>query len=448
MSDPSTDLPRRRVFITGLGPVSALGLGVDALWAGLSGGRSALAPIRQFDASEFDCAIAGEVPEDFKVRDFVPKSYRKATKVMARDIELAVAAAHLAVQDAGITTPGSDPDGERSYASPRMGVHIGAGLIATEENELTYALDAARAEDGSFDINKWGSEGMSQLTPLWLLKYLPNMLAAHVTIIHDAQGPSNTITCNEASAMLSLGESLRVIQRGQADACLSGGADSKMTPMALLRQVLAGRCNTTDKDAPEKAVRPFCQTAAGTALGEGGAVLVLESVETFERRGGEKAYAEVVGFGAAQSLNPETKNLLPDAEGKAFASAMRKALNDAGVTPDDIGLVVPFGLGHSGSDGPEAKAIKAVFGGRAADVPLACPKANVGSCSAGASGIDLSLAAKALAEQQIPDTISTTDPIEGLNITRGGTQTASFDHALVIASGLGGQTAACVLKKV
>jgi len=448
MSDPSAELPRRRVFITGLGPVSALGLGADALWAGLTEGRSALAPVRQFDASAFDCGVAGEVPEDFKIRDYVPKTYRKATKVMARDIELAVAAASLAVQGAAITTPGSDPDGQRSYESPRMGVHIGAGLIAAEEDELTFALDAARAADGSFDIKKWGSDGMGQLTPLWLLKYLPNMLAAHVTIIHDAQGPSNTITCNEVSALLSLGESLRVIQRGQADACLTGGADSKMNPMALLRQVLTGRCNTTDKDDAAKAVRPFCTTAAGTVLGEGGAVLVLESVETFERRGGEKAYAEVVGFGAAQSLNPKAKNLLPDEQGKAFVSAMRKAIADAGVGPEAIGLVVPFGLGHAGSDGPEAKAIRAVFGERAADVPLVCPKANVGNCSAGASGIDLCLAARALAEQQVPDTISTTAPMDGLNVTRGGTQAASFDYALVAGSGLGGQTAACVLKRV
>ena len=216
----------KRVVITGIGVVSPIGIGTRSFWENLLAGKCGLRRIEQFDPSGLACQLAGEVP-DYKIGDFVPKSYRKATKVMARDIELAVAAADQAVRHAGLTTPGTangdgaaaSGGGGRSYEGSRTGCHIGAGLIAADVEELTDAMTVARNGEGGFDIHKWGSEGMTHLTPLWLLKYLPNMLACHVTIIHDAQGPSNTITCGEASSGLSIGESLRVIQRGAARAC-------------------------------------------------------------------------------------------------------------------------------------------------------------------------------------------------------------------------------------
>ncbi|MCG8509788.1 MAG: hypothetical protein MI741_11230, partial [Rhodospirillales bacterium] len=215
---------KRRVVISGLGPVSGLGFGIEATWAGVLKGESIIGRVQAFDPAGFDSQIAGEVP-DYKIGNYVPKTYRKATKVMARDIELAVIGADQAARDAGLVTKGTDPDAakasdfEPTYPPMRMGCHIGAGLIAAEVNELTEALVEARKADGSFDIHEWGGGGMFKLTPLWLLKYLPNMLACHVTIVHDAQGPSNTITCAEASGGLSIAESARVIARGNADLC-------------------------------------------------------------------------------------------------------------------------------------------------------------------------------------------------------------------------------------
>ncbi|MCC7203720.1 MAG: hypothetical protein IT441_01460, partial [Phycisphaeraceae bacterium] len=232
----------RRVLITGLGALTGLGRSIEDHWQALLQGRSAIAPIASFDAAGLPCRIASEV-RDFAVRDFVPKSYRKATKVMARDIELAVAAADLAARDAGLVTTGTAENGQpTSYPGSRMAVHVGAGLMAADINELTEALAVATADGDAttFDFHKWGTQGMTQLTPLWMLKYLPNMLACHVSIIHDAQGPSNTITCGESSGALSIGESLRVIQRGWADMSFAGAAESRLNPMALLRQVLAG----------------------------------------------------------------------------------------------------------------------------------------------------------------------------------------------------------------
>ncbi|MCC6227522.1 MAG: hypothetical protein IT195_14105, partial [Microthrixaceae bacterium] len=352
----------RRVLITGLGALTGLGRTIQDHWQALLEGRSAIGPITSFDAAGLPCRIAAEA-RDFSVRDFVPKHYRKATKVMARDIELAVAAADLAARDAGLVTTGTpgtpasaDNGQSTSYPGPRMAVHVGAGLIAAEIDELTEAL-AQAAVDGDptrFDFHKWGVQGMAQLTPLWMLKYLPNMLACHLSIIHDAQGPSNTITCGESSGSLSVGESIRVIQRGWADMSFAGAAESRLNPMALLRQVLAGAVTRTSNDQPANALRPFCQTAACNVFGEGGAVLILETLDTFKTRPGAKAYAEIIGFGASQSIHPESRNALPDPEGRGLAAAMRNALREAAITPADVDVIFPYASAIPGFDQAEA----------------------------------------------------------------------------------------------
>jgi len=442
----------RQVVITGLGPVSALGLGVDALWDGAVAGRSALGPITAFDASGFATGIAGEI-RDLRIRDFVPRTYRKATTVMARDIEPAVAAADLAARDAGLKTKGTCPEGDPSYPPARVGAQIGAGLIAADMNELTLALAEARGEDGAFDMHKWGREGMNHLTPLWLLKYLPNMLACHVTIIHDCEGPSNTITCQEASSGLSIGEALRVIQRGNADAAVCGGADSKLNPMAFLRQMMTGRYNPQDDADPTGAVRPFCRTAAGCVVGEGGGIVILEARETFDRRAANgddhaRAYAEVVGFGASQTVNLPARNLRPDDAGRGMALAIRNALRETRIEPSAIDLIVPFGLGLPETDRAEAAALRQVFADRLPDIPLTSSKPLVGNCLAGAGAIDICLAAKALAEQTIPATINCTEPLEGLRAAAAPSTKADLKYALTYAAGIGGQNAALVLKRI
>jgi len=433
----------RRTIISGLGPVSALGMGAQAHWEAAAAGASKLAPIEAFDPSGFACQVAGEV-KDFKIRDYVPKTYRKATKVMARDIELAVAAADLAARDAGLTTKGTDPDAEPSYDPRRVGAHIGAGLIAADLDELTGALATSVDEQGGFDIHQWGSEGMNKLTPLWLLKYLPNMLACHVTIIHDTQGPSNTITCAEASSGLSIGESLRVIERGQADLCFCGGAESKLNPMAYLRQQLADRLTTTGNDDPAGAVRPFDAGASGSAIGEGGGIVVLEALETYEQRQGDKqAYAEIIGFAASQSVNRATRNRLPEPDGRGIALAIKRALAEAGVEPGQIDLAIGYGLGQPETDSAEAAALRTVFGD---SVPAVLgTKALMGNCGAGAGSIDLALGAMALHHQQAPPIINRDTPLDGLDTPA---PDGPLNHVLVYSAGFGGQNTAIVLKKM
>ena len=435
----------RRVVISGLGTVSGFGLGVDDLWSAVMEGRSAIDTIKAFDPSGFPVQIGAEVP-DFKVNKIVPKSYRKATKVMARDIEFAVAAADLAVRDAGLITPGIDDSQPRSYEGPRTGAHIGAGLIAAELNELTTALKEARWDNGEFDIHLWGSEGINHLTPLWLLKYLPNMLACHVTIIHDSQGPSNTITCGEASSGLSIGESLRVIQRDKADLCFCGGCESKVNLMAFYRQILTGRLSTDTDRSPGEVVRPFDTGATGSAVGEGGGIVMLESLDTARERGA-KAYAEVVGFGAGHTVYPQSGGLEPDPAGKGMVVAMRAALRDAALSADAIDAIVAFGAGTQSYDNAEAAALKTIFGDALPKIPIWSSKPYVGNCGAGAGSIDFAIAAKMLSEQAIPARINCDNPIDGLNAKSSGSQSADLNHVMITSTSLGGQNVALILRK-
>ena len=442
----------RRVVISGLGAVSGLGVGMDDSWQRLCAGECVIGPIRSFDPAGFDCQIASEAG-DINVKDYVPKTYRKAIKVMARDIELAVVAADLAARDAKLITKGTKADADGvSYEPQRMGAHIGSGLIAAELNELTGALAHATDDQGGFDYRKWGGEGLTHLTPLWLLKYLPNMLACHVTIIHDAQGPSNTITCGEASASLSVGESMRVIQRNAADLCFCGGAESKLNPMGYLRQQMLGRFNTQENDQPTTAVRPFDQSAAGTVLGEAGAIVILEALESFERRqaadGSARAYAEVLGFGASQSINRESRNLRPEPDGQGIAAAVRSALREARLDPGQIDLIVPFGTGVPGSDQAEVAALSAVFGDRLTSIPVTSIKSMVGSCGVGAGGLDICVACRAVAEQTTTAVINCETPLSGVNAGNAPSRPREIRHALVYSCGIGGQNAALVLGRV
>lgn len=448
----------RRVIISGVGPVSGLGIGIDEHWQRACAGETAVSPIEVFDPSEFDCQVAAEV-RDFKISKFVPKHYRKATKVMARDIELAVAAADQAARDAALITPGTDPNAGKdsttdpTYHPETIGCHIGADLIAADANELTMALVEAGTTDGDpdgpFDMHKWGSEGMQNLTPLWLLKYLPNMLACHVTITHNLQGPSNTITCNEASAGLSIGESMRVIQRGNAKACFCGGGSSKMNLAAYFRQHLLGRLNPADNADPAHAIRPFDETANGMVIGEGGAIVVLEDVETFQAREDGTAYAELIGFASAQTVNRESRNLDPDPQGAGMARAIRRAMKEAGVTADDVDAIVPFGSSSKVYDHAEAAALRELFGDKLSQTPVMGFKAMYGNAGAAAGGLDVCLAAKMLREQTLLPILNRQKPLEGFAAGVGEKEAKPTDLNIVLcySTGLGGQNAALVLKR-
>ncbi|HRQ73978.1 MAG TPA: beta-ketoacyl synthase N-terminal-like domain-containing protein [Phycisphaerales bacterium] len=461
---------RRRVVITGVGAVSGFGVGLPALWAGLVEGRSALRRLGLFDASGFPWRLGAEAA-GFSARDHVPKHYRKAVKVMARDTELAVAAAGSAVSDAGLVTRVSAEEGTATtYPGERLGCQIGAGLIAAEVGELAAAFSTAvvagggrtngQEDWGGFDLRAWGTVkeaggggGMENLPPLWMLKYLPNMLACHVTILHGAEGPSNTITCSESSGLLSIGESVRVIERDDADACFSGGAESKLNPMGVLRIGLAGRLAETG-DAEEGAgfVRPFDPEGKGTLLGEGGAVLILEEREAARRRGA-RAYAEVAGFGASHSPGRWSGMDGPpaavgDGADEGVRDAIINALDDAAVGPGEIDAVVVGGLGVPWVDAGEAGALREVFGDRVGEIELVTTKPAIGDSMAGEGALLAAVGAACVREQRLPARLHAGRPAEGLRAGRAESRAAALRHVLMCTPSLFGQVGAVVLRRV
>lgn len=458
-------MQKRRVVISGVGMVSGLGIGADAFWQGLLQGRSAIAPIRAFDATAFPVSLAAELNDDFRVRDFVPKSYRKATKVMCRDIELAVAAAAEAIDDGGVitssnlekakaaaTTSGA-PEPEPTFEQSRFGCQIGAGLIVADINEISAAMASAQTnpdDPASFNLKNWGTTGMENLTPLWLLKYLPNMLACHVTIVHDCRGPSNTITCTEVAGGLSVGEARRVIERGDAEICFAGGVESKINPLGTLRQSFTGMtAETTDEDLahPTAVVQPFSTQARGTIPGEGGALLLIEEFDSARNRKG-KIYGEIVGFGASQSFDLQSGNIEPSPDGAGVIWAIEQALADARITPDAIDAIVPMGFAAPSYDTAEMNALQTIFGSRLIEIPIVTTKPNVGNCAAGAGAIDLATAALCLIHQKLPARINGESIHAGLNAKTIAARNAQLEYVLVCGTGVGGQNTAVVLRRI
>ncbi|MBI4581620.1 MAG: beta-ketoacyl-[acyl-carrier-protein] synthase family protein [Planctomycetes bacterium] len=440
----------RRVVITGLGLVTPIGIGAEAVWNALLEKRGGIKRITTFDPSRFASQVGGQI-EGLVVTNYVPKAYRKNARVMARDIEIAVASAYCAAKDAGLKTKclieRGEAEGPPNVDSTRFGANIGAGLICADLTELAGALSTAADAHGKFDIRKWGSEGMNNLTPLWLLKFLPNMLSCHVTIVHDAQAPSNTITCSEASSHLAIGEAFRTIARGAADICICGGAESKANPMGLMRQQLLGRLTASHNDEAQTACRPFDASRDGTVISEGGGLLILEELEHARKRGA-RIYAEVVGFGASTNTQSWSE---PHPQGAGIALAVTKALADAGASADAVDLIGTFGSGIPAHDLSEARGLRSALGARASSVPALAIKGSVGNNGAGSGAIDAAVAALCLKHNTVPPALNvkTVDSDCGLKVVIDKPVDARINVAVTVAYALGGgQNAALVFKRL
>lgn len=382
---------RRRVVITGMGIVNPIGSTLESFWDALQHGRSGVRPLKAFDAARLPVRFAGEVV-DFDARGFIDKKERKSLKVMSRGIQMAVVAAQLAMDDAKIDKSRLDPT--------RFGVEFGSGLIASELQELAAAsLVSGNCKPGTVDLQKWGAEGIPTIPPLWMLKYLPNMLACHVSVLHNAQGPNNTITEGDVAGLLAIGEAYHIMRRDQADVFLAGAAESKVNPLSMVRQCLFGKLSARN-DAPDKASRPFDRQRDGLVLGEGGAVLVLEDLAHAQQRGA-RIYAEIVGFGAAFDR---------ERSGTGLARAMRSAMKHAGVTPEDIGHVNANGTSNVDIDIWESKGIQEVFGGRSRPVPVFAPKSYFGSVGAAGGPSELAASVLAASHGVIPRTLNYEEP--------------------------------------
>jgi 3-oxoacyl-[acyl-carrier-protein] synthase II len=418
----------RRAVITGLGILSPIGLGREACWQGWKAGRSGIRRLRTFDTSSLPTHIGGDIP-DFDPKKYLRKEDRKNLRVMARTIQLAVCAAQLALDDAGIAPNQLDPT--------RFGVEFGAGLIATELDELAEAARvSSNCQPGSVDLEKWGEQGLANIQPLWMLRYLPNMLACHVSIMHNAQGPSNSITETEVGGLLALGEAFRILVRDCADFFLVGGADSRLSPLSLVRNCLFQPLSRRN-DQPEKASRPFDRDRDGMVLGEGSGVLALEELEHARRRGA-RILAEVRGFGAAFDLKRD---------GAGLARAIRAALADAGIGPEEVDHINAHGLATVESDILEARAIRDVFG--ELPVPVFAPKSYMGNLGAGCATTETAASVLALHHGLVPATLNfeTPDPACPVAVVAGAPRPLERPYFLKLSFTDHGQCAAAVCRQ-
>jgi 3-oxoacyl-[acyl-carrier-protein] synthase II len=429
----------RRVVITGVGVVAPNGVGREAFWQGCVDGRSGIGPIRSFDASNHPIRVAGEV-HDFDPEPYIPDKFRKSVKVMGRAARFGIGAAGLAVADSGIEVAHENPE--------RLGVVMGTGLVPMDLDELAPMLARACQGDGSFDATKLPEPGCgdAQLFPLWLLKYLPNMAAAHISMAFNCQGPNNTVVTACVAGTQAVGEGFRLVSRGDADVMLCGGADSRIDPLMLLAYTALGTLSRTDARSPQERSRPFDRLRDGFVISEGAAVLVLEEYDRAKKRNAP-IYAEVKGWGSSFDAYSVTK---PDPEGRGGARAIQAALEEAEVDHRDVGYINAHGTSTKLNDAMETAAVKRVFGESAKGIQLSSIKSMIGH-SIGASGaIEAAALALSLKTQVYPPTINLTnpDPVCDLDYIPNTAREAKVKYGLSTSFGFGGQNGALVMAAV
>lgn len=379
----------RRVVITGVGVVSPIGIGNDAFWKSLIEGRCGIGYLKAFPTTNLPCKLAAEI------NDFDPQQHirqKKFIKTMSRDIQLGVSAASLAVQDAGLVPGTVDPD--------RLGVEFGAGRISTSPDELVEAARQCSDLANTFEMTRWGEDSMGQICPLWLLRQLPNMPACHVSIEHNARGPNNTITSRESSALLALGEAVRTIERGAADCMIVGACSSNVHPVDIAKLNLFEALSRRDED-PHRACRPFDFDRDGTIVGEGASAFIVEDAEHARRRGAQ-VYGEILGIAAGCDGRGYTNG----AGGTGLVRAIRSALRQAEIEPDEIGHINAHGKSTQRDDLVESRAYHRALGDAAAKIPVTALKSYFGYSDAGSGAVELAGSLLALKHREVPITLN------------------------------------------
>lgn len=415
----------RDVVITGVGVVSPIGIGREPFWTALKQGRSGVGRVRQLDASHMPVQIAAEVD------DFDPKIYvrpRKNLKVMCRDAQFGVAASTLAGEDAGITAGTVDPD--------RFGVVFAADRIGTGVEASEPAYRACMA-GGRFDFSRWGTDGLAASYPLGFLKVLPNMIASHISIVHDARGPNNTMHHAELSGLLAVSEAARVIQRGAADAMLAGGASSQMHHWDYIRRCVMGILSHRQDD-PAAAMRPFDADRDGQVWGEGAAVFILEDRRHAEARGA-RILARLVGWAAACEVRFRDNG----PQGAGPCRAIELALGRAKLDANRLGHVNAHGVSTVRDDQIEAQALHKVVPG----IPVTALKSYFGNLGAACGAVEMAASVLSLNPGIVPATLNyeRPDPNCPLEVIHGQPLSSAASPALVVNSTSIGQAVAVVL---
>ncbi len=403
----------RRVVVTGLGVVSPLALSAEETWLQAKSGRSGVGTISLFDPSGFPVQIAGEV------RGFDPANYmdRKDVKKMDRFIQFAMAATKEALDQSGLRIAPANAE--------RVGVAIGSGIggLTTIEAQHKTLLE----------------RGPSRISPFFIPGIIINMASGQVSIAYGAKGPNISTVTACATSSHSLGESFRIIQRGDADVMISGGAEAAVAPLAVAG-FAAMRALSTRNDAPEKASRPYDKARDGFVMGEGAGVLILEELEHAKRRGA-RILCEMAGYGTSGDAYHISA---PSEDGDGPRRVMQNAIRDARLTPDEIGYINTHGTSTPTGDKVEALAIHQVFGGK---VPaLSSTKSMTGHLLGAAGALEAILCIMAIRDQIVPPTINydVPDPDCPLDCTPNVAKARDIRHALSNSFGFGG-TNACVL---
>ena len=425
----------RRVVVTGIGVVASNGVGRAAFWSACKDGVSGVGPIRAFDASNYPIRVAGEC-HAFDPTAHAPDAVKKHLKVMSRAAKLGVGAAGLAVTDSGLDLLAEDPE--------RIGVVIGTGIVPMDLGELGPMLARAVDAGGHLDPGLMAAPGGgSPLFPLWLVKHLPNMVAAHISMAFNAQGPNNTIVTACVAGTQAVGEAFRSVARGEADIMLAGGADSRIDPLLLLGYAALGTLSTTDRNPAERS-RPFDRMRDGFVIAEGAAVLVLEDYQRAKARSAT-IYAEVLGFGSSFDAYSVTK---PDPTGRGGARAIQNALTEARVDPRDVAYINAHGTSTRLNDAMETAAVKRVFGPHASDLKLSSIKSMIGHSIGAAGAIEAAALALSLHDQVLPPTINLhhPDPACDLDYIPNEARETPVTVGVSTSFGFGGQNGALVMR--
>ena len=431
----------RRVVITGVGLISPLGSDKNALWESLATGRSGVRPLQCLPTDSLPVSCGAEA-RDFagKIDDFGPlqkdqkRTIRKGMKVMCREIQMGVAAAQLALNDAGL--------GPGDYDSDRAGVIYGSDYILTEPDEFTEGVRSCLTPDHEFDFSRWAEDGMPKVTPLWLLKYLPNMPASHIAIYNDLRGPNNSITLREASANLAIAEAYCTILRGNADTIVAGATGTRLHPLRTVHVALQEELAQGDGE-PGKLSRPFDLNRSGMVLGEGAGAVVVEELQSAQSRGAE-ILGEVIGFASSAVVDRRGVGNID----KAFQNVMRQALLKARMSADELGHINAHGLSTRAGDEQEASAIQAVFGARKQPIPVTAVKSYMGNLGAAGGMVELISSTLALGKGQLFPILNyeTPDPRCPIAAARSLDQSPG-DSFMSISSTPQGQASAAVVRR-
>ncbi len=409
---------KRRVVITGMGLVTALGESLDTVWDSLIAGKSGVRVVNSFDTSKYPVKIGGEV--DYDPTRLIDK---REAKRMDRFSQFAMTAGIDAFNDSGLDLESLNRD--------RCGCIVGSGIggLSTIEQEHKKIIE----------------KGPDRVSPFCVPKLMVNACSANLAIYYKFRGANHSIVTACASAAHAIGHAYREIQRDDADVVITGGSEAALIPLGMA-SFCALKALSTRNDEPEKASRPFDRDREGFVLGEGAGMMVLEDYE-FAKKRGARIYAELVGFGMTCDGGHITQ---PSPCGEGAVDSMNMALRDADLAPEKVSYINAHGTGTKMNDSSESAAVKTVFGSHAKNIPLSSTKSHLGHLLGASGGVELVFSALALQRGAIPPTINLDNPDEGcdLDYTPLEARQADLQYAMSNSFGFGGHNATLVIGKV